>query len=299
MNIDLKFEIIVYPRLKKGGDFVYKLKKLILKIFSPITIMLIPHGRTKVYGVKIPFLLIFLFICCWLAFNIYVFSIAVNTIEYYQMKQNLSSIMNKFNELKSTIIALKHAEAEFNKIFSLRSKKEILESINFHPSGDIDIEELKKHAEKTINTVSEIKNFLSEQQDIYKSTPLGWPVKGEITSPFGKREHPKYGYEEFHTGIDISVPSGTEIKATADGIVVFSGYQGRNGNVVMIKHGYGFTTVYAHNKQNLVNVGQKVKRGDIIAISGNTGSTTGPHLHYEVWKNNSPISPISYLKEDF
>lgn len=278
---------------------MYKLKKLILKIFSPITIMLIPHGRTKVYGVKIPFLLILLFVCCWLAFNVYVFSIAVKTIEYYQMKQNLSSIMNKFNELKSTIISLKHAEAELNKIFSLRSKKEILESINFHPSGDIDIEELKKHAEKAINTVSEIKNFLSEQQDIYKSTPLGLPVKGEITSPFGKREHPKYGYEEFHTGIDVSVPSGTEIKATADGIVVFSGYQGRNGNVVMIKHGYGFTTVYAHNKQNLVNVGQKVKRGDIIAISGNTGSTTGPHLHYEVWKNNSPVSPMSYLKEDF
>lgn len=261
--------------------------------------MIVPHGRTKVYGVKIPLLLICLFIFFGLAFNVYIFSTAVNTIEYYQMKQNLSSIMNKFDELKSTIISLKNAEAEFNRIFSLKSKKEILESINFHPSGEINIEELKQHAEKTINTVSEIKKFLSEQQDIYKSTPLGWPVKGEITSPFGKREHPKYGYEEIHTGIDVSVPSGTEIRATADGIVVFSGYHGRNGNVVMIKHGYGFTTIYAHNKQNLVNVGQKVKRGDVIALSGNTGSTTGPHLHYEVWKNNSPVNPLSYLKEDF
>lgn len=261
--------------------------------------MLIPHGRAKVYGVKIPFLLLFLFVCCWLALNIYIFSVAVNTIEYYQMKQNFSYIMDKFNELKSTIISLKHAEAEFKKIFSLKSKREILESINFQPSGDIDIEELKKHAEEAINRVSEIKKFLSEQRDLYKSTPLGWPVKGEITSPFGKRKHPKYGYEEIHTGIDISVPSGTEIKATADGIVVFSGYHGRNGNVVMIKHGYGFTTVYAHNKQNLVSVGQKVKRGDIIAISGNSGSTTGPHLHYEVWKNNSPVNPLPYLKEDF
>lgn len=278
---------------------MYKLKKLISKIFSPITIMLIPHGRAKVYGLKIPFLLIFLFICFGLIFNIYVFYKAVNTVEYYQMKQKLSFTMNKFNELKSIIISLKHAEAEFNKIFSLKSKKKILESVNFHSSGDIDIEELKKHAEKAMNTVSEIKKFLSEQQDIYKSTPLGWPVKGDITSSFGKREHPKYGYEEIHTGIDISVPSGTEIRATADGIVVFSKYQGRSGNVVMIKHGYGFTTVYAHNKQNLVNVGQEVKRGDIIAISGNTGSTTGPHLHYEVWKNNSPVNPLSYLNEDF
>lgn len=277
---------------------MYKIKKLISKIFSPITIMLIPHGRTKVYGLKIPFLLIFLFFFLSLAFNIYVFSNAVRTIEYYQMKQNFSSLMNEFNKLRSTIVALKHAEAEFNRIFSLKSKKEILESVTFHPSGDIDIEELKIHAEKAINTVNEIKKFLSEQQDIYRSTPLGWPVRGEITSPFGKREHPKYGNEEIHTGVDISVPMGTEIRATADGIVVFSGYHGRNGNVVMIKHGYGFTTVYAHNKQNLVNVGQRVKRGDIIAISGNTGTTTGPHLHYEVWKNDSPVNPLSYLKEE-
>ncbi|MCS7164388.1 MAG: M23 family metallopeptidase [Thermodesulfovibrio sp.] len=278
---------------------MYKLRKLIKKFFSPVTIMFVPHGRTKVYGIKIPFFLICFFICCWLIFNIYVFSIAVNTVEYYQMKKQFLFVMNKFNELKSTIVSLKHAEAEFKRIFSLKSKKEILESINFQPSGDIDIEELKRQAEKTAETVSEIKKFLAEQQDIYKSTPIGWPVKGEITSNFGKRQNPKYGYEEIHTGIDISVPSGTEVKATADGIVVFSGYQGRNGNVVVIKHGYGFTTVYAHNKQNLVSVGQKVKRGDVIAISGSTGFTTGPHLHYEVWKNNLPVNPLSYLKEDF
>ncbi|WP_353683749.1 M23 family metallopeptidase [Thermodesulfovibrio sp. 3907-1M] len=277
---------------------MYKLKKLMLKIFSPVTIMFIPHGRTKVYGLKVPFLIIFLLIFSVFAFNVYVASKAVNTIEYYRMKQDFSSIMNRFNELKSTIIALKNAEAEFNRIFSLKSKRAILESVNFHPSGDIDIEELKSHAQKAINSVNEIKNFLLEQHDIYRSTPLGWPVNGEITSPFGKREHPKYGNEEIHTGVDISVPEGTEVRATADGIVVFSGYQARSGNVVMIKHGYGFTTVYAHNKQNLVNVGQKVKRGDIIALSGNTGSTTGAHLHYEVWKNNSPVNPLSYLKED-
>ncbi|GAQ95165.1 murein DD-endopeptidase MepM and murein hydrolase activator NlpD [Thermodesulfovibrio aggregans] len=277
---------------------MYKVRKLILKLFSPVTIMFIPHGRTKVYGVKLPFLSIFLLISLTFAFNVYVLSKAVNTIEYYRMKQEFSYIMTKFNELKSTIVTLKHAEAELSRIFSLKSKKEILESLTFNPSGDINIEELKKISEKAIESVSEIKSFLSQQHDIYRSTPLGWPVNGEITSYFGKREHPKYGYEELHTGIDISVPSGTEIKATADGIVVFSGYQARNGNVVMIKHGYGFTTVYAHNKQNLVTVGQRVKRGEIIAISGNTGSTTGPHLHYEVWKNNSPVNPLSYLKED-
>jgi len=277
---------------------VRKLKKLLLKISSPVTIMFVPHGRKKIFGFKVPFSVIFLFFFLWFAFNIYVFSIAINTAEYYRMKQNFSYIMNKFHELRSTIVSLKHAEEEFKRILSVKSKKEMLESINFNPSGDIDIEELKKHAEEAINAVSEIKKFLSEQKDIYRSTPLGWPVRGEITSPFGKREHPKFGYEEIHTGIDISVHPGTEIKATADGIVVFSGYNGNNGNVVMLKHGYGFTTIYAHNKQNLVKTGQKVKRGDIIAISGNTGSTTGAHLHYEIWQNNKPVNPLSYLKEE-
>lgn len=260
--------------------------------------MFIPHGKTKVYGLKIPFSFILLFICLLTAFNVYVFSIAVNSFEYYQMKQKFNSIMDRFNELRTTIISLKKAEEELNKIFSLKSKKEILEQVKINPSGDINIEELKKHAEEAINTVSEIKKFLSEQQDLYRATPLGWPVNGAITSYFGMREHPKSGNEEFHTGIDISVSTGSEVRATADGIVVFSGYQGRNGNVVVIRHGYGFSTVYAHNSKNLINVGQRVKRGDIIALSGSTGITTGPHLHYEVWKNNTPINPLPYLKEE-
>lgn len=278
---------------------MYKLKKSLSKILSPITIMLIPHGRTKVYRLKIPFSFIVLIVCIWLVFNLYVFSVAVNTAEYYMMKQKFSSIMNKFNELRSTIISLKHAEEELNRIFSLKSKKEIFENLKIQPSGDINIDELKKLSEETINSVNEIKKFLSEQQNIYKSTPLGWPVKGEITSFFGKREHPKYGHEEFHTGIDLSVSTGTEVRATAEGIVVFSGYQAGNGNIVMLKHGYGFTTIYAHNQKNLVNVGQKIKRGDIIALSGSTGTTTGPHLHYEIWKDNTPVNPLPYLKEEF
>ncbi len=259
--------------------------------------MFIPHGKTKVYGLKIPFSFILLFICLLTAFNVYVFSIAVNSFEYYQMKQKFNSIMDRFNELRTTIISLKKAEEELNKIFSLKSKKEILEQVKINPSGDINLEELKKYAEEAINTVSEIKKFLSEQQDLYRATPLGLPVNGTITSYFGMREHPKTGNEEFHTGIDISVSTGSEVRATADGIVVFSGYQERNGNVVIIRHGYGFATIYAHNSKNLINVGQRVKRGDIIALSGSTGTTTGPHLHYEVWKNNTPINPLPYLKE--
>ncbi len=277
---------------------LYKLKKIVSKILSPITIMLIPHGKTKVLGIKIPIFLLAFFLFIWSGLSIYIFSLAVKTLDYYRMKHEVSYLKSQFNELKHTIIALKNSEEEFKRLFSFKSKKEIFENIDFYPSGDINLEDLKIKADKAINSVTEVKKFLLEQQDIYRSTPLGWPLKGNITSFFGTREHPKSGNEDFHTGIDISASAGTEVRATADGIVIFSGYSGQNGNVVMLRHGYGFTTVYAHNQKNLVTVGQRVKRGDVIALSGNTGSTTGPHLHYEIWHNNKPINPLAYLKEE-
>ncbi len=87
------------------------------------------------------------------------------------------------------------------------------------------------------------------------------------------------------------------VTATADGIVSFSGWSGNSGNVIVLEHGHGFSTIYAHNKINIVKVGQVVKRGDIIAYVGSTGNSTGPHLHYEVWKEGKHINPKNFLKE--
>ncbi len=103
------------------------------------------------------------------------------------------------------------------------------------------------------------------------------------------------GKPNFHTGTDISVPHGTHVKATADGIVSFSGWTAGSGNTVVVEHGYGFSTAYAHNQRNLVKVGQRVKRRDAIAVSGSTGVSTGPHVHYEIWKNGHHVDPAAYL----
>lgn len=278
---------------------MYKLRVFLKKIFTPVTVMLVPHARTKPVAIKVPFSIIVLAVFLWCAGSIYVVSIAVNTIEYYNMKNKLSYFMNQFIELKSTISSLQKAEAEFRKLFALKSKKDVLEAVEVTDTGSIDMEVLRKQIEETIETVTEIKKYLNEQRDLYRSTPLGWPVKGVITSGYGKRTHPKFGEVAFHSGIDISVPIGTEVRSTADGIVVFSGWTVGSGYTVIIEHGHGFTTAYAHNKENLVKVGQRVKRGDVIALSGNTGITTGPHLHYEIWKNGAHVNPLPYIKENF
>jgi murein DD-endopeptidase MepM/ murein hydrolase activator NlpD len=122
------------------------------------------------------------------------------------------------------------------------------------------------------------------------------PNLGEVTSPFGLRSDPLAGEERFHKGIDIAAPEGSPIKAAEAGTVVFSGVASGYGNVVEIDHGNGVVTKYAHTQENLVSVGQQVGAGQIIARVGATGRSTGPHLHFEVHENGTPVDPQLFLQ---
>ena len=131
-----------------------------------------------------------------------------------------------------------------------------------------------------------------------KNFPTLWPVSSEISSNFGWRGNPMGGRGgEFHSGIDIRAPRGTSIRAAGGGTVIFNGWQGGYGNTIIINHGNGITTLYAHNTANLANVGQRVERGDIIARVGTTGRTTGAHVHYEVRINGTAVNPRTYMLE--
>ncbi|MFH1702590.1 MAG: M23 family metallopeptidase [Nitrospirota bacterium] len=275
---------------------IHKIKMLCKKAFTPVTIMLIPHSSTKPLNLKIPSIGIFVSILLWILGTIYIFSIAVNAFEYQSMKNKLNYYSKQFSEMKVTMWSLKKAEKEFRRLFSLSSKEKVLENIDNPGSGSIDMENLKKEIAKSMQKISEIKNYLSLQKDIYLATPAGLPVRGTATSKYGKREHPRSGVEEFHSGIDISTSPGTPVSATADGIVSFSGWNGGSGNLVVLEHGFGYSTFYAHNKMNTVKVGQKVRRGDVIGYIGSTGNTTGPHVHYEIWKDGSSVNPKKYIE---
>lgn len=273
-----------------------KVRVFLKKAFTPVTIMLIPHSNSKPINLKVPSIGIIISIFLWLTGSAYVISIGVKALEYQKMKERLLYYSNQFIELKETINALKRADAEFRRIFSLGSKEKILENVQSNDSGSLDMEALREQIKKTMDTVTGIREYLKTQKDIYMSTPKGWPLPGRITSYFGKRENPLHGGDDFHSGIDISASSGTPVKATADGVVSFSGWSGGSGNLVVIEHGLGYSTFYAHNSSNLVKVGQQVKRGDIIAYSGATGNTTGPHSHYEIWKDGRPVNPIPFIE---
>lgn len=126
--------------------------------------------------------------------------------------------------------------------------------------------------------------------------PSLWPVNGRLMSYFGRRDDPFSGEGAIHMGVDISVPTGTPVRATADGVVSFAGYHSGYGRIVVIDHGAGCTTHYAHLSRTEVITGQRIHRGDVIALSGASGRATGPHLHYEVRINGVAVNPYPYLK---
>ena len=122
-----------------------------------------------------------------------------------------------------------------------------------------------------------------------------WPVGGTITSEFGWRTHPITGTQKYHSGIDIGADYGTPISAAAAGTVEYAGWISGYGNTVIINHGGGVTTLYGHNQSLAASVGQQVSQGETIAYCGSTGNSTGPHCHFEVRQNGSPVSPYGYL----
>jgi len=158
-----------------------------------------------------------------------------------------------------------------------------------------DLDQMVTESELQRELQQELANFLQERHSILASTPAIWPVRGWVTSGFGYRVSPFTGKRTFHAGIDISSRMGTRIVAPADGVVTFRGRQGGFGKMLAINHGHGIVTRYGHLKDYKANVGQKVKRGQVIGLMGNSGRSTGPHLHYEVLLSGVPTNPRYYI----
>jgi murein DD-endopeptidase MepM/ murein hydrolase activator NlpD len=167
-------------------------------------------------------------------------------------------------------------------------------------SEEVDIENAIREIEKELSIreseIAAVDFLLSRNNLESQQTPAGWPVKGGwVSSSFGTRMHPMTGKKQFHRGVDIPGKPGALVLAVADGVVVRSEKNGNYGWMVEIDHGDSYTTLYGHNRKNLVKVGETVVKGQGIAEIGSTGRSTGPHVHFEVSKNNRNINPVKYL----
>ncbi len=157
------------------------------------------------------------------------------------------------------------------------------------------VDQTQTAANKKTLDFQDLISKLEKKKNLLASTPSIKPVNGWITSRFGYRKSPFTGKRSFHSGLDISNRPGTEIIATANGKVTYAARKMYFGNLIVVDHGYGKVTKYAHCKEILVKRGQKVKRGEVISTVGNTGQSTGPHLHYEVRINGAPVNPLKYI----
>ncbi len=164
------------------------------------------------------------------------------------------------------------------------------------------IELIEKKLASQSKSFDQVFDLTKEKQKMIKSIPSIQPVSNRdltrIASGFGLRMHPIYKILKMHKGMDFTAPIGTEIYATGDGIVEKVGWVGGYGKTIMINHGFGYKTRYAHCSKYKCRKGQKVKRGDLIGFVGNTGQSTGPHLHYEVFKNKKQINPVNFFFND-
>jgi murein DD-endopeptidase MepM/ murein hydrolase activator NlpD len=229
-------------------------------------------------------------------------------------KNNYPSTIYK-NEIDSVALndsLLQHSLTEMDKYISFSNYDSAnlnLSNTENEKTSALDMKLYRKVFSLEANFLQRAKNFkdlfpiisnMKSYSPNFKFVPAIMPCKPStyrrLSSPFGYRVHPISKSVKLHTGLDISAAEGTNAYATADGVVIFSRYNGGYGNEITIKHAFGFTTLYGHLKQRFAQVGQFVKRGSIIGLVGSTGYSTGPHLHYEVNKNGAKIDPIQFTK---
>ncbi len=215
------------------------------------------------------------------------------------MKEQRDEIDNKKIKLEAQRASVEASKSK------LESRRKDLEQVSRQKSDLMgrlkqDLNSLEKEYDKLNSQAKDIESQIVKMQvntGPYSGGKMQWPVPSSmrITSKFGYRNHPILKKNKLHTGIDIGASSGQSVVAAADGTVVHSGWQGSYGKAVIIDHGGGIMTLYAHNSSLLVSKGQKVSRGSTIAKIGSTGFSTGPHLHFEVRKNGKYVDPTGWL----
>lgn len=219
------------------------------------------------------------------------------------LQRNLASTLAVNRDIVSRA-ALQEREQQNllrNALDELRQRSQLIESIFDSIGISLEMEESSESAggpfaslpgDSYENLTLKVDHYL----ETIHSVPLGPPVAGTVTSKFGSRRDPFNGEPAFHSGVDIKCDSGTEIFARADGVVVSRGYTAGFGNYLVIDHGHSFETRYLHMLKSLVKKGEKITRGQLIGLVGNTGRSTGPHLHYEINYRDRAINPIKFMQ---
>jgi murein DD-endopeptidase MepM/ murein hydrolase activator NlpD len=242
--------------------------------------------------------------------------LALQTEEVLHQREQIQSFAKEINELKERLLQLDRFEKRIRIVANIDGEEngEGLFGVGGSTPEDLNpeieltqrhqslmkdmhqqISQLDKAADSQQYDLKSLLDSLEAQKNLLAHTPAIRPTRGWITSGFGYRQSPFTGKREFHKGLDIANRKGTKIMSAADGVVTYVGPRGFFGNLMIIDHGHGITTRYAHLEKTFVKKGDHVARGNTIALMGNTGRSTGAHLHYEVRLNGVPVNPSKYI----
>jgi murein DD-endopeptidase MepM/ murein hydrolase activator NlpD len=232
---------------------------------------------------------------------------------YNSLLKDQHALTQQYRDLQTQV---KDANTRLNSLQSLASEVAVAYGLTRVPDTPFSLANTSEQSDATYRDTVDQFNFLQQNSEAVMLASTGtlrlvpgmkllnapfipslWPVMGRITSKFGERLDPFGGEGEFHTGLDIASHYGDDVRAAADGVVVWTGNREGYGRVVIIDHGFGITTWYAHLSAYDTQEGMRVKRGDVIAQEGDSGRATAAHLHFEVRINNAPVNPWRYLHQ--
>ncbi len=287
-----------------------------------MTIMLIPHNEKNIFNFHISKFIILFFISLFL---IVLITSSYAIIQNASINSKKEELLSNYKDIRSHLLRFEMLTNDTAKLID--KIKPCIEDVYELTKGDNNVEkiwesdevikppdelinykyvlpeeifvlrEIQKDLICTTKTIKTVKNFIDVRSKVINDIPSIIPNGGHVSSLFGWRRSP-FGFgRDFHTGIDIAAPPGTEIRATAPGVVVRASWAGGYGYLVRIKHKYGFDTLYGHCQKIIVKPGQEVKKGTVIAYVGQTGSATGNHCHYEIRLGNVAINPVPYMSK--
>lgn len=289
------------------------------------TILLIPHNSIRPFRLTFSLSSLLFLMAGWTGLTLWAGFVASRHVNYWKVKADQQVMKAKVGWLawemhksREFIDQAREAELQLQKLLRMKSRQAIIESeeaIGGPSLADqtyvaqllrgqiapqqlcLQVGRMKEEARTVLAGFQEIAQHIQQQRSIYRATPALWPSPGRLTSRFGSRMSPfSMEQDEFHRGIDIANQRGTVVYATADGIVRLAGWEGGYGRLIVVDHGHGYQTHYAHNAALLVKSGEVVRRGQPIATMGTSGSSTGYHVHYEVWKDGHPQNPLRFVR---
>jgi murein DD-endopeptidase MepM/ murein hydrolase activator NlpD len=227
---------------------------------------------------------------------------AFKVANYNALRSETETLRNRYQRLQTTV---NQTNAQLASLQVLAQEVSLAYGIKAKIEGPADISSEARLVPTFSESIEEY-NFLRSskfsrlsssftQRSQTNVLPAGWPISGRLMGGFGERQDPFSGEGAYHTGVDISAPIGTQVKVSADGRVKFAGMYAGYGRLIIVSHGNGYETYYAHLSKISVTEGQELRQGEYLGDVGMTGRSTGPHLHYEVRIGNSPVNPYRFL----